>query len=289
MTYFSIIIPVFNRASFLIHIINNLSGQYYQHFEIIIMDDGSTDHTKELAVQLTTDRIHYYYQENQGVCAARNNGARYAKGDFLIFLDSDDLVEKNWLQDFNDVIVAENPDLVCCGVNVNKSKLNPGKKSEIENISASKIYDGLLAGAFTIRRELFFDLGLYDEKMKFGENTELSIRIQTAGVSLGQTASYNLWYFPSSSGAGRNLLNRAESNVHILSKHKDWFSSHPRVKRLYLQTTAVAYFKLEKYSEARQYFFAAWKSDPYYFKSILRILLSYLPFIAKRIWKQEQL
>lgn len=287
MTFFSIIIPVYNRASFLTQIINNVQAQCYKNFEIIIVDDGSTDNTRALAEQLTKDNVHYFYQQNQGVCVARNNGAKKAKGDYLIFLDSDDSVEKNWLEDFNTVIIEQNTDLVCCGVKVNKSKLNSGKKSELEYISASKIYDSLLAGAFAIKRKLFFDLGLYDEKMKFGENTELTIRIQSANVSFGRTASHNLYYFPSSTGAGRNLLNRAESNVHILSKHQDWFNDHPRVKRLYLQTTAVAYYKLAKYTEANQYFFAAWKSDPYYLKSALRILISFFPFLAKRVWKQE--
>lgn len=127
MVFFSIIIPVYNRASFLTKIIGNIFDQSYKNFEIIIIDDGSTDNTKDLAIQISKENVHYYYQHNQGVSVARNSGAGKARGDFLIFLDSDDSVDKKWLADFHEKSLENDYDLVCCGVHVNKENMLKGQ------------------------------------------------------------------------------------------------------------------------------------------------------------------
>ncbi len=86
----SVIIPSFNRGYILTEAIDSVLAQTYQNFEIIVVDDGSTDNTREILTPYK-DRIRYFYQENQGVAAARNKGIEEAKGEFIAFLDSDDL------------------------------------------------------------------------------------------------------------------------------------------------------------------------------------------------------
>ncbi len=84
----SVIIPSYNRAGFLPEAIESLLSQTYSVFEIIVVDDGSTDETKEVCASYPT--VQYIYQSNQGVSAARNTGMRVSKGEYLLFLDSDD-------------------------------------------------------------------------------------------------------------------------------------------------------------------------------------------------------
>jgi glycosyltransferase involved in cell wall biosynthesis len=99
--YFSIIIPSYNRANFLIDTIKGVMSQDFINFELVVIDDGSVDDTKDvvLGMQSTDSRIHYFYQQNSERAIARNRGAELSKGKFLIFLDSDDrFATSNYLQ-----------------------------------------------------------------------------------------------------------------------------------------------------------------------------------------------
>jgi len=86
----SIIIPSYNRQNLLPKAIDSLLGQTYPYFEIIIVDDGSTDNTRTVLKKYLDDRIRYVYQENGGPAAARNRGIKEARYSLLAFLDSDD-------------------------------------------------------------------------------------------------------------------------------------------------------------------------------------------------------
>jgi glycosyltransferase involved in cell wall biosynthesis len=84
----SVIIPCYNHAHFLPDAINSVLSQNYNHVEIIVVDDGSTDNTKEKTAEFV--RVNYFYQSNQGLSAARNTGIKHSSGKYLIFLDADD-------------------------------------------------------------------------------------------------------------------------------------------------------------------------------------------------------
>jgi glycosyltransferase involved in cell wall biosynthesis len=89
----SVIIPCFNQGEYISDAIQSVMAQTYIHWECIIIDDGSHDNTTSVVQQFLTDtRIRYLRQDNQGVAAARNAGLAHAKGDFIQFLDGDDLI-----------------------------------------------------------------------------------------------------------------------------------------------------------------------------------------------------
>lgn len=93
----SVIIPCYNAANYLPEAIESVLAQTYHDYEIIVVDDGSTDQTSDIITQYQS-RLNYIYQKNMGVGAARNTGIRYAKGEYLVFLDADDILLKNKLQ-----------------------------------------------------------------------------------------------------------------------------------------------------------------------------------------------
>jgi glycosyltransferase involved in cell wall biosynthesis len=95
--FFSIIIPTYNRASLIEKTIRSVLTQSYTHFEIIIVDDGSTDNTEELVKNINHPSITYYKIKNAERGAARNYGCSKATGKYITFLDSDDLVYSNYL------------------------------------------------------------------------------------------------------------------------------------------------------------------------------------------------
>lgn len=88
----SVIIPTFNRRTLLLEAIKSVQAQTYQNFEVLVIDDGSTDNTKEAVENIDDPKIKYFWQNNTGLPAvARNNGLRKARGEYIAFLDSDDL------------------------------------------------------------------------------------------------------------------------------------------------------------------------------------------------------
>jgi glycosyltransferase involved in cell wall biosynthesis len=95
---FSIIIPTYNRAGFIAKTINSVLSQSYRNFEIIIVDDGSTDNTIDVLRPFLSDRISYEKIPNGERAAARNVGMNKAKGDYITFLDSDDLYYTDYLE-----------------------------------------------------------------------------------------------------------------------------------------------------------------------------------------------
>ena len=100
----SIIIPTYNRAKFLPRAIESVINQTFKDWELIIVDDGSTDKTSNVVKQYQDNRIRYIYQENSERSAARNNGIKHAKGKYICFLDSDDYYLSSHLEKLNNFI-----------------------------------------------------------------------------------------------------------------------------------------------------------------------------------------
>lgn len=112
----SIIIPCYNQGSFLDETLTSVLNQTYTNWECIIVNDGSPDNTKEVAQKWVEkdNRFIYFYKENGGVSSARNLGIEKAKGDFIQFLDADDLLEENKLQISIEAIHQHEVEVVCC-------------------------------------------------------------------------------------------------------------------------------------------------------------------------------
>ena len=93
----SVIIPAYNAAPFIEETIKSIYGQTYPHWEIIIIDDGSTDNTVSICEQLNYSKVKIMRQQNAGVAVARNNGLLTANGDLVVFFDADDLMSPDFL------------------------------------------------------------------------------------------------------------------------------------------------------------------------------------------------
>jgi glycosyltransferase involved in cell wall biosynthesis len=284
MPFFSVIIPSYNRASILHRAIESILKQSFTDWELIIVDDGSIDSTEELVSSYKDSRIHYVFQKNKGVCAARNNGAYVSKGEFLCFLDSDDYVTENWLSDFFNLNDKYYHLLFC-----NMKLIRPNQEVDLISVSNRNKegkYFGKIPGSWIIRKENFINAGMFDEKLKFGENTEFFFRINEENLIYGFVNRYNFIYNESHDGGSKNLKNKIESNLYILKKHLHYFKKNKNVLRLYYQNIAVTYAKLKSWKKAQIYFFKAYCVQPWKFKTLLRLLISFFPVIAKQIWKE---
>lgn len=106
--HFSVIIPTFNRAELIVRTLKSVLKQDYQHFEVLLIDDGSTDNTKEIVEQLNNKKIHYIYKQNEERGKARNTGIDLTKGEYVTFLDSDDIIYPNHLSHANILLQQNN-------------------------------------------------------------------------------------------------------------------------------------------------------------------------------------
>lgn len=110
----SIIVPCYSVASKLPRCVHNLLAQTFTDWELILIDDGSTDNTWDICNSFTKNNahIHAVHKENGGVSSARNTGIEIAKGEFITFIDSDDYVKPDYLQK---LVEGQEADLVLCG------------------------------------------------------------------------------------------------------------------------------------------------------------------------------
>lgn len=119
MSLVSIIVPVYNVENYLNECIESIVNQSYENIEILLINDGSTDLSGKMCEEWAKrdNRINVFHQKNKGLSAARNLGIEKSKGEYLIFIDSDDYVDKKIVEQLLYFITCENVDIVMCGFN----------------------------------------------------------------------------------------------------------------------------------------------------------------------------
>lgn len=181
----SVIIPTYNCASFINEAIESIINQSYQDLEVIVIDDGSNDDTDKV-LKPYMNRIKYIYQENKGVAIARNVGIRAAKGEYIAFLDSDDIWYPEKLKIQTEILDShQNVGLVYSDVNIFGGKVKTSVlKDKNKAILSGKIFDSLLLGKFYIccssvifRKSYIEKVGLFDESLKTCEDLDMWLRI----------------------------------------------------------------------------------------------------------------
>ena len=129
----SILVPVYNVEAYLPQCIDSLLGQTYPHLQIVLIDDGSTDGSWRVMQEYAArdERIEIYHQENQGVGATRNHLLEKIKGDYVLFVDSDDWIELDMVEFLINKAINEGTDMVVCGNVVNDTRPALDYKEEI--------------------------------------------------------------------------------------------------------------------------------------------------------------
>ena len=137
---FSIIVPVYNVEKYIERCLKSIQEQSHRNFEVIVVNDGSPDNSKEIIDKFCSndDRFFYVEKENGGLSDARNYGLKYITGDYLVFIDGDDYIDKNLLFKISEV-VDDNPDVIRFSLNVvDENGIELRKVSNIECYSKDK-------------------------------------------------------------------------------------------------------------------------------------------------------
>lgn len=155
MPKLSIVVPVYNKAPWLHRQLNSILSQKYQDFELILVDDGSSDGSGEICDEYQNKdcRIRVHHQKNAGVSAARNAGKQIASGEFIGFMDADDEVTKDMYLEMMEYAEKEELDIVICGTEVRQGdktvRLIHGTQKKYVQDSKSCVHDFLEGGHFT--------------------------------------------------------------------------------------------------------------------------------------------
>jgi glycosyltransferase involved in cell wall biosynthesis len=182
----SVIIPTYNRVHLIGKAIKSVLNQTYQDFEIIVVDDGSTDNTEEVVKSFTDIKIHYIcHKHNRGASAARNTGIKVSRGEYIAFLDSDD----EWLPEKLDKQMKRfNNESSEVGVVYTGDYYIDEKDKKVKKVHIPRkegyIYEELLAGnyigtpsALLVKKECFTKAGLFDEDLPACEDYDMWFRI----------------------------------------------------------------------------------------------------------------
>jgi len=265
----SIITPTFNREILLQTTVRSIINQTYTDWELIIVDDGSTDNTEQ-AIQpfLEDKRIRYVKKQNTGQPDSLNHGARFARGEFITFLDSDDEAYPPWLETVQQHI-KDDTGIVCVGA---MRKFPDGSVIE-EGMNVFRFFGKVFhlkftCGSLFIKRSLFTKIGGYDAGLKSNIQTDLGYRlIRELNTSKMQAVVVDNFLVQVNVHDGprirTNWNKRKEGSIQFLHKHFDFLKQNDT--RIISDTYAViayACYKLKKRSESLAYILKAIRYNP---------------------------
>jgi len=222
----TVVVPAYNAAQYLSETIESVLAQTFNDFELLIIDDGSTDNTAEIAHQYSQQdsRVKLFSQQNQGVSVARNMGIQMAQGEFVAFLDSDD----QWLSDKLAVHIEHLTSQPELGISFAKVEfMTPDSKptgqfsnSSLTNISPVQLYyENLIItpSNVVIRRVVFEQIGDFDVNLKGNEDAELFLRASCRGWKV-EGIERVLTLYRISVGSASSQLSRMEEDWNKFNK-----------------------------------------------------------------------
>ncbi|HEY9809668.1 MAG TPA: glycosyltransferase [Halomicronema sp.] len=228
----SVIIPSYNCERYIVEAIESVLNQTYTEYEIIVIDDGSTDNTR-LVLEPYIEKIHYIYQENQGVSAARNRGIKEAKGEFIAFLDADDFFILPTKLEEQVACFHKQPEVGIvqsgwCFVNEWREKIfdkEPWQDADELNLKAWLLWGHVLPSAIMIRKEWLERVGGFDPRFPPSEDLDIILRLSLMGCKSVWLKKITVGYRQHPDNATKRLRKQAVS----MGKVWDNFFSQPQL------------------------------------------------------------
>lgn len=187
MPQISVIIPLFNKEDFIENTLESVKAQTFSDFEIVIVNDGSTDNSVKIVENFTDNRIKIFHTENKGVSSARNFGIEKASGKYIAFLDADDIWKNDFLQTIY-LLIATYPEekVFSCAIEIeNGNKIFPAEYSiskeknpqVIDYFKGSLLQSAIFTSGAVFHKSVFETAGSFNISLKTEEDIDLWIRI----------------------------------------------------------------------------------------------------------------
>lgn len=287
----SVIMPAYNAEKYIAESIRSVLNQTYRDYEIIVVDDGSTDNTRRL-VEEKFPQVRYFLTKNQGAARARNHGIRMARGDLVAFLDSDDLwlpeklarqvelfeADKETMMVFTEELVFGSDDHKESGL-CKRERLMKG--DIVKNIFLNS---DITTSTVMVRSEVFREIGCFDENVFVAEDDNLWMRIahRYKVALLDEVLVHYRWVEGSLSHRMENLFKGVLGHIEWIETHYEDLKNHlgqavlDRKRSDIYSSYGYYLFSIGKYRESRRYY---WKSLSYNMniRKLIYIAASFLP------------
>ena len=293
----SVIIPCYNTAKYLGQAIDSVLSQTFSDFEIIVVDDGSTDNTTEVVQSFNDSRIHYIqHSNNKGLSAARNTGIRHARGRYICFLDSADYFLSNKLKDQVNFLDSQ-PDygLVCGGylrvdkngnvVKESQPKIGPILPEELLNVNQ------FIVPSTLIRQKWIERAGYFDEALKGAEEWDFHCRLTMVGCLMYRQDKTVCAYRFVDDSLSTDLQVQTNSRFKVIEK---LFRKEELSPTLFdLRTRSVAYthlkasgqyYTMKQFERANYHLIQALRSDPSLSKNEYKAVIGIMLFYMDHVW-----
>jgi hypothetical protein len=286
----SIVICTFNRAERLGELCTKLLAEQGADYEILVVDDGSTDDTEAVVRAFDDERVRYVHQTNGGLSVARNTGLREARGEIVAFVDDDDRPLPTWSARLTAPFLDDDEcAVVSCGV--------IDVKGDVEVIRLPTHlgpvfddHDGLIAaGSFAVRREGALEAGGFDDDIRCSHQTEFMLRMlplctlrSWRVVAIDEPLLRINWAAPTE--RGRNNPERLLAcTERLLDVHGDRLRRDPHAYANYAAVCGATSARLGRYGAARGWFVSAWRSE-HSVRHLARTMITWVPPLARRVW-----
>lgn len=224
----SIIVPVYNVELYIEDCLNSLLNQTYSNYEIILINDGSTDNSIEICSKYNDQKIKIFNQNNKGVSIARNVGISLATGQYIMFVDADDMVSEKYIENLIKSIEETNTDMVVCGYTKEKAELvNKKNLQEIkgEIINANTMLENMMENNLQegyLWNKIFKKSIINDNSLEFKEGVNVWEDLYFVIEYLSKSdkifaINEKLYYYRTREGSA---VNRKETSTDLVGKVK---------------------------------------------------------------------
>ncbi len=287
----TVIIPTYNRERFLSRTVTSVLNQSFSDFELVVVDDGSTDNTKKIieGFQKKDSRIKYIWQKNSGGPARpKNEGIKKAKGKYIAFLDSDDEWFPEKLEKQLSLITeTKNVGIVRCNFweisNGKKKKINIAKKTEnyfskILEKCFIRSSSSVMVPSYVIKK-----IGFFDESFRLADDWDMWIRIlKRYNFDFVEEPLFNYYVHSQNISGDINSVLSVKDNINIIKKYKKYYSINKTAKSSVLRYIGTYYLIRNSRSNAKKYFLRAVKAAPFYYRNYINLAIF---FLGNKIYK----
>jgi len=289
-------VATYNRAERAAAACREVLGQTCTDFELVVVDDGSTDATAERLAEIIDPRLRVIGRPNGGISAARNTGAAEGRGRYLVFLDDDDRPEPTWLERFGAAIDETGAAFVSCGAatvtpsgDVVATRL-PAPMGRLFGDAAALV----LAGTFAVERALFEEVGGYTEGLQCSHQTDLALRLlpecrrRGAVVAVVPETLLRIERRPAGERPEASAEKLLSGTTHLLEAHARALAAAPVARANFHAIAGVAAARLGRRGLARHHFLQAVRARPRESIHWKRLAVSCTGPAGTRFWRSTE-
>jgi glycosyltransferase involved in cell wall biosynthesis len=274
-----VVIPVFNGERTIRAAVESVLQQTYRHIHVIVVDDGSTDGTRDVLREVEDPRLEVVTRPHAGVSATRNTGIAAGSGDFVVFVDADDECDPGWLSVMVDL--ADGAAVVGCAGRIQQQGRPDRVKAPVRG-DDGRVWPVFLAGLFLVRRDILERAGGYDPRLARSENTDLGYRVtdvvKAAGEGVAVTDEILVTIRrPREQAAKYSPQVRRDSAETLLVKNPQWVSQEPRRAGTYRAMAGYAALREGDLPAARSHLHQAVRLHPRRLKYWVLLARTWMP------------